>query len=217
MAFAREDGMLTAWRIARPFALGVTVSAALLMGCSVDATSSDPGGGYSYGGGSASSSGSSGGTAGQPMLVDVDPNRTMNATPGDGVGVFTQYQSGGHWNVWWTCDTNKTSLPCNFDVTVTVSGGSITNAVGTALERTDTLTQATPQTLEVTTTTTTAVDGVTFDTVLPAGTTTPVITLDAKLNGVEDPTYLFFVQDGNINGNYTGQLTDPLMLEPSSP
>ena len=64
------------------------------------------------------------------------------------------------------------------------------------------------------TTTTTAVDGVTFDTVLPAGTT-PVITLDAKLNGVEDPTYLFFVQNGQINGNYTGQLTDPLMLEPS--
>ena len=208
---------MSAWRIARKLGLGVVVSAGLLVGCAIDGGSSS-GGGYGYAGGSGSSSGgatsSSGGT--QPMLVDVDPNRTMNASPGDGVGVFTQYQSGGHWNVWWTCDTNKTSQPCSFDVTVTVSTGSIANAAGQALERGDTVTQASPQQLEVVTTTTTAVDGVTFDTVVPSGTT-PIITLDAKLSGAENPSYLFFVQDGNINGNYTGTLTDPLMLEPSSP
>ena len=88
--------------------------------------------------------------------------------------------------------------------------------IGQSLALGDTLTQASPQQIEVRTTTTTSVQGVTFDTIVPAGTT-PVITLDAKLSGVEDPSYLFFVQDGNINGDYAGMLTDPLMLEPSSP
>ena len=209
---------MSAWRIARTLALGVGVSAGLLAGCAIDGGRSS-GGGYGYAGGSGSSSGTPSSPTGaptQPMLVDVDPDRTMSADPGNGVGVFTQYQSGGHWNVWWTCDTNKTSQPCSFDVTVTVSTGSIASAAGQALERGDTLTQASPQQLEVVATTTTGVDGVTFDTVVAPGTT-PVITLDAKLSGAEDPSYLFFVQDGQINGNYAGSLTDPLMLEPSLP
>ncbi len=215
---------MAAWTIARPLALGGILAAGLLMACG---DQSESGGGYGYAGGSSSGSGtassssggsssSSSGASTQPMLVDVDPNRTMNATPGNGVGVFTQYESGGHWNVWWTCDTSKTNLPCAFDVTVTVSTGTIANVAGQALETSDTLTQPSTQDIEVVTTTTTGVDGVTFDTVVPAGAT-PVITLNAKLNGLDDGQYLFFVQDGQINGNYAGTLTDPLMLEPSSP
>jgi hypothetical protein len=140
----------------------------------------------------------------------------MSANPGDGVGVFTEYQSGGHWHVWWTCDTNKTSLSCSFDVTVSVSKGTLANLAGQTQERGDTVTQTGSTQIEATTLTTTGTDGVTFDTVVPTGAT-PIITLDAKLNGVEDPSFLFFVQDGQINGNYQGSLTDPLMLEPSIP
>jgi hypothetical protein len=191
-----------------------------LVGCVVDETGSGSsgggyaGGGYGPSGGSTTSSSSGGGV--QAMLVDVDPNRTMSANPGDGVGVFTEYESGGHWHVWWTCDTNKTSLPCAFDVTVSVTTGTIANLSGQTLERGDTVTQASPTQIEATTTTTSAVDGMTFDTVVPSGTT-PIITLDAKLSGVEDASFLFFVQDGQINGNYSGSLTDPLMLEPTIP
>jgi hypothetical protein len=152
----------------------------------------------------------------QPMLVDVDANRTMSATPGKGVGVFTQYRTGGHWSVWWTCDTNTTHQPCNFEVSVTVETGSIAGATGQGLQAGDTLTQPGGQEIDVQSTTTTAVVGVTFDTVVPSGTTA-IITLDAKLGEVSNPSYLFFVQDGRINGGYSGTLTDPLMLEPSSP
>ena len=213
---------MAAWTIAR-LALGGILSAGLLVACSVQDGTGSSGGGYEYGGGAGSSSGasgssssSSGGGATQPMLVDVDPNRTMNATPGNGVGVFTQYETGGHWNVWWTCDTSKTNLPCAFDVTVTVSTGTLANVAAQTLAADDTLTQPSTQDIELVTTTTTGIDGVTFDTVVPAGAT-PVITLNAKLNGLDDGQYLFFVQDGQINGNYAGTLTDPLMLEPSSP
>ena len=150
-----------------------------------------------------------------PMLVVVDPNQTMVANPGDGAGVFTQYQTGGHWYVWWTCDTNKTGLTCPFDITITVSTGSIVNVASQAFEATDALT-STSTSVEAITTTTTGIDGVTFDTVVPDGTL-PIITLDAQLDGQEDGSYLYFVQDGSINGNYHGMLTDPLMLEPQAP
>src|SRR5690242_1712082 len=62
-----------------------------------------------------------------PMLVDVDTDQTMNAVGGDGVGVFVEYAKGGHWHVWWTCDTNKTQESCDFAVTMTVAAGKIAN------------------------------------------------------------------------------------------
>jgi hypothetical protein len=193
--------------------------AALITGCIVDDSSS--GSGYASGGGSSSGggtpSGSSSGGSVQPMLVDVDPNQTMNATPGDGVGVFVQYKTGGHWNVWWTCDTNKTGETCSFDNVVSVSKGTITNVASMSPSlAAPGVTQSAPGTFEAQTTTSTAVDGVTFDTPL-TGSEVPVITLDAKVNGQDNPGWLFFVQDGQINGGTHDVLTDPLMFEPSTP
>jgi hypothetical protein len=200
--------------------LGVLASAWVLVGCTMEDGSGAASGGGGYAGSSGGSSGSSSGTTSSggsthPMLVDVDPNQTMSVNAGDGVGVFTEYQSGGHWHVYWTCDTNKTALQCSFDVTVSVSSGTIANIAGQGSVNGRAVSQ-TPTQIEVTSTTTTAIDGITFDTDVTSGTT-PVITLDAKMDGAEDPTFLFFVQDGQINGNYGGTLTDPLMLEPKTP
>jgi hypothetical protein len=216
--------MLAAWA-RRVIAIGVTVSVPLVGACSVYSGPPSYGGsgsGPAYpgptSGGTSGGGSSSGGTAStQPMLVDVDPNRTMNAQPGEGVGVFTEYVSGGHWHVWWTCDTNQTGFDCSFDVTVSVAGGAIDNGRGEALAATDQILQSSACKLEVVTQTSTAINGVTFD--APPGA---AITLDAKMNGQDDGAILFFVQlatDGTpqVNGGYHGPLTDPLMLEPSSP
>ncbi|HEY8089464.1 MAG TPA: hypothetical protein VIF09_16500 [Polyangiaceae bacterium] len=211
---------MTASAFARSLGVAVALASAFLVGCFGDESGGgggSSGGGYygGSGGGTASSSGGSGASS-QPMLVVVDANQTMSASPGQGVGVFTQYQTGGHWNVWWSCDTSVTSESCNFDVTVSVSTGSIANAAGQTLASSDTLSVSGAQQIEVQTLTTTGIQGVTFDTTVPSGTT-PIITLDAKLDGVDDAQYLFFVQDGKINGSFQGTLTDPLMLEPSVP
>jgi hypothetical protein len=213
---------MLAWSFVRTVALGVAGAALAVASVSACVVQSEPGSGYSGDGSGGSSGGgtgtgsSSGGASAQPMLVDVDPDQTMNAAPGEGVGVFIQYKTGGHWNIWWTCDTNKTGLGCSFDNTVTVSTGSIANLAGQALETSDSVTQPSTQKVEAVTSTTTGVDGITFDTPFSSGQT-PVITLDAKLNGAENGQYLFFVQDGKINGDYQGMLTDPLMLEPKTP
>jgi len=148
----------------------------------------------------------------KPMLVVVDPDRVMHATAGQGVGVFTEYQTGGHWRVWWTCDTAKTSQACRFDVIAAVADGALGNAAGLSLTDGDQLSQANAQSVEALTTTTANIEGMTFDSA--AGAT---ITLDAQVGALRDGSFLFFVQDGKINGGYMSTLTDPLMLQPLAP
>jgi hypothetical protein len=147
-----------------------------------------------------------------PMLVDVDPNVTMTANPGDGAGVFTEYVSGGHWHVWWTCDTNKTGQPCAFDVKIAAASGAIANAAAEKFATSDTLTTNTDGSIEAVTTTSTALDGVHFD-----ATPGVPITLTASIGGIYSGAFLFFVQKGQVNGGFQGTLTDPLQLEGSAP
>jgi hypothetical protein len=196
---------MSAWS-ALNVSVGVTVGLALagfVVGCAAD--SSPPYASASGGGPTPSAPAPSSSGATQPMLVDVDPNQTMTAKPGDGVGVFTEYQTGGHWKVWWTCDTNTTRLSCNFDIRVIVASGAITNVGGQG-------SQSSTQLAVARTVTSTQVHGITFDTAPGA-----VITLDASMDGEHDGGFLFFVQSGKVNGGYSGTLTDPLMLEPSAP
>jgi hypothetical protein len=195
-------------RVAGMMAVGVV--ATLLVACVADSTQVVP---YGSNGGSGPAPSASTGTNGptKPILVQVDPNVTMTATPGDGVGVFNEYKSGGHWHIWWTCDTNKTSQSCAFDVKVTPSSGALSNVRSDMFATSDTLTSTSASLAAVTSTSTTA-QGIYFD----ANSGIP-ITLDASVGGLEDGSFLFFVQDGQVNGGYTGQLTDPLMLEGASP
>jgi hypothetical protein len=143
-----------------------------------------------------------------PVVVLVDPDRTLAAQPGQGVGVFTEYQTGGHWHVWWTCDStaNGTGEPCFFQILVSVPSGHLTPS---DVNPSSYLTQPTPQSIASTTTTTTAVDQLYFD-----ASPGQAIQLDARLNGIRDGRFLFFVQDGLVNGGYTGTLSDPLILSP---
>jgi hypothetical protein len=199
---------------------GAAAGAALMLGCIVEdqpgsGGASGPSGGSS-GTGTPSGGSSSGGASAQPMLVDVDPNQTLSATPGAGVGVFVQYMTGGHCNIWWTCDTTDTGVGCSFQNTVSVATGTINNVATQDFEPNDTLSQVSPQEIQAVTYTSTAVDSITFDTPFTPGQT-PIITVEAQLSGQDNGSFLFFVQDGEINGGFKGTLTDPLQLEPSTP
>jgi hypothetical protein len=157
-----------------------------------------------------------------PMLAKIDPNASMMQTPGQGVGVFTQYEStsaanpGGHWYVWWTCDTSLSNQSCNYEIQITASTGVITNAVPESFLETDVLASGpqvhSGQAIIADTTTTNTVQGVRFDT--DPG---EYITLSASLGGTYSGSFLFFVQDGDVDGDYKGLLTDPLELQPSTP
>jgi len=49
----------------------------------------------------------------EPMLVGIDTDQTVDAVPGEGVGLFVEYSSGGNWLLWTTCDTNYSNVACN--------------------------------------------------------------------------------------------------------
>jgi hypothetical protein len=146
------------------------------------------------------------------MVVKVDPDQTLVATPGNGVGVFSEYRTGGHWHVWWTCDTQITGLSCGYRVAISVSNGTISNLDGRSLPASDQLTQPTTQDVVAATLTASDTSEIFFD-AAPGES----IEVDAQLNGERNGAFLFFVQSGQVNGGYAGTLTDPLILEPLAP
>lgn len=148
-----------------------------------------------------------------PILAEIDTDETLTANPGEGVGIYTEYASGGHWYIWWTCDTRRSGRPCNFDVTVHVESGKMSNVRADKPLATDTVTSTTDgRDTTVRTRTTNNVTGVAFDTEPGA-----VISLTALVDKVPEPAYLFFVQNGKVNGGYKGRLTNPLRLQGSRP
>jgi hypothetical protein len=204
------------WSHARAAGVRWSIMAALgvvgpLAGCVVDSTGGGSASGSAGGSGSGGpyGSSSSGGAATQPLLVDVDTGGTLVATPGNGIGVYVEYQSGGHWRVSWTCDSSLTNLSCSYVVDASVGTGTIANPASDGFQGGDSLSQASPRQIEAVATTTTGDDAMLFD-------TTPgvPITVTVSLNA---PVSFFFVQDQRVNGGYKGALTNPLMLQPKTP
>jgi hypothetical protein len=210
--------------------LGVVMGcAALAVACSVDAGTASGGGGYgpvpclncqddagTDGGGTVSAGEA---TPSKNLLLGiVDDGAKMNSSPGEGVGVFTEYDEGGHWSIWWTCDTKRTMENCPFEIKVTSDEGTITKATAVGFTSSDKLTTpATPSAgpqggIVATTTTTTGTSGVTFDTEPGAR-----VQLSATVGGLYNGQFLFWVQNGKVNGGYTGAVSDPLLLQGRSP
>jgi hypothetical protein len=194
---------------ARPWA--AAAFAAILVGCVADSTSSSGGTATESGGPVPSSS--SGGGATQPILADIDTNGQLDLPPGgQGIGMYVTYETGGHWTLSWTCDSAITGLSCSYAVTASVAAtdGTIQNVAGITPSATDSLSEAsTQQEVQAVTSTTTNTDSMTFDTI--PGT---ILTVSVQLNA---PVSFFFVQDNQVNGGYTGALTNPMMFQPSSP
>lgn len=145
----------------------------------------------------------------EPMLVVIDTDKTMTADPGQGVGVFVEYGAGGAWTVFWTCDTAISGRRCPVSLKLATEGGFD-----------DVATQGLPgasvmlssQELSVTTTTGSELHGLTFHSA-PGD----VLTLDARVGGLDDGSFLFFVQNGEVNGGFAGTLTNPIRFQGTTP
>ncbi|HVJ93324.1 MAG TPA: hypothetical protein VM580_26165 [Labilithrix sp.] len=161
------------------------------------------------GGGGSSSNPDPSGVA--PMLVEVDTDQTMSAEGGQGVGVFVEYASGGHWHLWWTCDTLQTQQSCDFVVSAVAASGNLRNVDSSEVNR-GSVTSPSASRVDAKTTTTTEVHGIRFDT--DPG---EVITVEASVGGLTDGAFLFFVQAGKVNGGFSGKLTNPLQFQGSTP
>lgn len=147
------------------------------------------------------------------VVAAVDTGATLTSPPGQGAGVNVEYQPGGHWHVWWTCDTNLSGLSCNFYVDISARTGAITNVAGDRLESTDELYTPTANEVTLNTATSTGVDGVYFD-------TDPGATIDVleQIGDMQDGTYLYWVQGGQVmGGGAPANVTDPMGFTASAP
>lgn len=156
------------------------------------------------------------GVSTSPILAVLDTDQVMNADPGQGVGVFSEYFGGGKWHVWWTCDTAKSQQACDVVLSATAASGTISNLDSTAIDNGSAVISNGSR-IDAQTTTTTQVHGIRFNTNPGA-----VITLEAAVGGLrEGPgpnrSFFFFVQDGKINGGFTGRLSNPLQLQGKTP
>lgn len=155
-------------------------------------------------------------TSPAPILVVLDTDQVMNADPGQGVGIFTEYFTGGKWHVWWTCDTTLSKQTCDVALSATVASGTIDNVDAGELQG-GVVSTPSPSRVEARVTTTTEVHGITFTTAPGA-----IVTLEATVGGLKEGpgtnhSFFFFVQDGKINGGFGGRLTNPLQLQGKTP
>ncbi len=143
-----------------------------------------------------------------PMLVEVDTGAKLKAEPGQGVGIFVEYEQGGIWHIFWSCDTSITGRLCNYNIQVRAASGALKDAKdekGAPLDI---------QGGEISLSRSVAKnpDGITF-----RGEPGGIVTLEASLDGKAESVLLFFVQNDKRNGGYEGTLTNPIQFQGKTP
>lgn len=142
--------------------------------------------------------------------ISIDPGATMSSRPGEGVGVFVQYDEGGHWSIFTTCDTSITATSCNFDILVSADPRVVLdNVEGTDLESGDSVTLGSDGSINLVTDTAFGTQGLSFD--ADPGAT---VELDVLLDGVAQPDYVFVVSDGRL---LSGVPSNPVDFSPAAP
>ena len=142
--------------------------------------------------------------------IAIDPGATMSSDPGNGVGLFVQYDQGGHWNLFTTCDTAITGTSCNFDVIVSADRDVlIDNVQGVDLEDRDSVTLNPDGSVNLVTDTSFGSQGLSFDADPGA-----VIEVDMLLDGVAQPRFVYVVSDGDL---LDGVPSNPVDFAPVAP
>jgi hypothetical protein len=141
----------------------------------------------------------------------LDTDATMTVKGGAGAGAFVQYASGGHWNVYTSCDFETSGVPCTFDVIIRAVDrtATLSNVAGQALGTSDAAQLDADGSVSLTTQTSLGLDGVTFD--ADPGATVEV---DMTLDGVDHPELLDWVRLGKV---VLGADTNPVDFMPTFP
>ena len=181
--------------LARAFVIGVAATAFAGCDCDCDDHYHDDG----YYGGTCSD---------QVRESRIDADQALEVTPGDGVGVFIEYQSGGRWHVFVSCDTARSGYACNYDITVQPVGLSqIIQVSPDGLENDDTASLLGGDFAKLVTRTDFDFDGYYVD--LEPGVT---LNVEAYLDN-SCTNYLYWFGDGGVHSSAPSM---PLNLVPSA-
>jgi hypothetical protein len=144
---------------------------------------------------------------GASAVIDTDSG--LEVTPGEGVGLFVEYESGGRWRLFMTCDTDISGFGCEWDIVVAPTEGVIEAITADRLEFEDFLDFWGSDGARLVTLTAYDVDGALFDAPPGAG-----LVVDALLDDAFAHRYIYWVGDGAVHGGAPGS---PLELSPSEP
>jgi hypothetical protein len=139
----------------------------------------------------------------------IDADATLvDIQAGRGTGLFVEYQSGGSWRIFTSCDTELSGFACTWDVIVTPIDAALESVRTEDLERDDFG----------------GIDGADgrlisdndfdFDGIVFASTPGAAIRLDVFLDGAPGGKYVYWVENGGL---HRGAPTNPVDLIPSAP
>lgn len=146
-----------------------------------------------------------------PKQVAITPDKTLQADAGEGVGIFVEYATGGHWHVWTACDTNRSKLACDFEIfAIPEKGAKISNVqAAEALEAGDSADELSDGSAHLSASTSAEFDGMTFD-----ATPGALVELEIYFDGIPDPHIIFWYGNDTL---HTGAPTDPIDFIPDAP
>lgn len=146
---------------------------------------------------------------GDPMLVNIDTDVALDATPGDGVGIFVEYYAGGRYRIWTTCDTDFSGNICPFEIYTSVDTSSTISAVYEEnLEGYDSITVDQSQgAVDLYLETDSDYDAVELD-VTPGA----ILRLEAYVDGLSQPRFVYWFGNGVL---HEGAPTNPVDFNPS--
>jgi hypothetical protein len=145
-----------------------------------------------------------------PQQVIIDADETMTTSPGDGVGLFIEYATGGHWHIYTACDTNDSGYPCAFDVIVSGvdPATEILNVKPENLTgEKDVIQLEGTRAVHLYTETSDGLNGMTFDAAPGA-----MLEVDTYLDDAPGEHFVYWIGGGVL---HAGAPTNPLDLQPS--
>jgi len=147
----------------------------------------------------------------EPMLMSIETDVALDSVPGDGVGVFVEYYSGGFYRIWTTCDTNYTGAVCPMDIFMSVDRSSTIDAVTTEdLEGADLVNiNEAAGTVDIHVDTSVDIDAIEIDTTPGA-----VLRIEVLLDGIPQPRFVYWFGNGVL---HNGAPTSPVDLVPTVP
>lgn len=149
----------------------------------------------------------------EPAVIEqvvVDTGASMAVEPGAGVGLFVQYDEGGHWTIFTTCDTDYSGAACDFDILLSATDArtSLDNVEGFDLDADDSFTLGTDGSINLMTRTSFGMNGMMFD-----ATPGAEIEIDLLVDGMAQPQYVYAVSSGRL---IDGVSTNPVDFLPAT-
>lgn len=144
--------------------------------------------------------------------VAIATDETMEADPGEGAGVFVEYQAGGTWRIWTTCDTQITSTACHYQLSLQSEIGAVFSAPNefTTGMSSDRLVASSGKSISATMTTTTETSALEVRMEPPGAS----LQLQATLDGSSDSRIIFWIGPDAL---HSGAPSNPVIFEPTTP